>query len=69
MALWRSEEDDGEVTSRRGGHGRQQDVVHGADGPFNHCLATAQRSVDVQTTKVFSDRLQFLDLKGKTKKY
>lgn len=57
MSLWRSEKDDGEITSRCSGHGRQEDVVHGADGPFNHRLATAQRCVDVQTTKVFSDRL------------
>ncbi len=67
MSFGSAEKDDGEITSGCGCHGRQQDVVHGADGPLDDWFATAQRRVDIQTAKVFSNRLQFLQETRETK--
>ena len=60
MSFGRAEEDDGEITGGCGRHGRQQDVVHGADGTLDHRFPAAQRSIDIQTAEILSDRLQFL---------
>lgn len=68
MAFGSAEKDDGEIACRSGSDGRQKNVVHDADGPFDDWFASAQRCIDVQSTKVLSDRLQFLKEKIMKKK-
>ena len=67
MSFGCAEKDDGKVSGRRGSDGRQEDVVHDADGPFDHRFASAQWSVDIQAAEVLANCLQFLKKNNRKK--